>query len=91
MPGHMGSERRTAQNLEVVQVRKEDGVLLVRGSFPGSEGDYCIVREAKKIGIGSHRLKQIHDHRAKAKAAAASAGEKKADKKAAAAAKPAKK
>ncbi len=81
MPGHMGVVRRTSQNLEVVQVRKDDGVLLIRGSFPGSEGDYCIVREAKKIGIDSARLKQIHDHRAKLKAAAAAAVDKKAGKK----------
>jgi len=85
MPGHMGVVRRTSQNLEIIQVRKEDGVLLIRGSFPGSEGDYCIVREAKKISIGSARLKQIHDFRAKLKAAAAAAGDKKADKKGAAA------
>lgn len=81
MPGHMGVVRRTSQNLEVIQVRKEDGVLLIRGSFPGSEGDYCIVREAKKISIGSARLKQIHELRAKFRAAAAAASEKKADKK----------
>jgi len=58
-------------------------VILIRGNFPGSEGDYCIVREAKKVSIGSARLKQIHEHRAKLKAAAASASDKKAEKKAA--------
>jgi large subunit ribosomal protein L3 len=68
--------------LEIVQVRPEDNVLLIKGSFPGSEGDYCIVRESKKISIGSAKLKRIHEHRA-ASIAAASA-DKKADKKAAA-------
>jgi large subunit ribosomal protein L3 len=88
MPGHMGQERRTSQNLEIVQVRKEDQVILVKGNFPGNEGDYCVIREAKKIGIGSARLKAIHDRRKKAKeAAAAAAAGKKDDKKAAAAAK----
>lgn len=88
MPGHMGQVRRTSQNLEIIQVRKDDNVLLIRGSFPGSEGDYCIIREAKKIAVGSARLKAIHEHRAKTRAAAAAGGEKKAaDKKAAAAAK----
>jgi len=48
MPGHMGQVRRTVQNLEVVQVRPEDNVLLIQGSCPGSEGDYIIVRTAKK-------------------------------------------
>jgi large subunit ribosomal protein L3 len=82
MPGHMGAVQRTAQNLEIVQVRPEDNVLLIRGNFPGSEGDYCIVREAKKLAIDSARLKAIHEARQKAKDIAAG---KKDDKKAAAA------
>ena len=85
MPGHMGAVRRTAQNLEIVQVRPEDNVLLIRGNFPGSEGDYCIVREAKKLAINSRRVLAIHAARKKAKELAAGAG--KTDKKAAAAAK----
>lgn len=48
MPGHMGQVRRTVQNLEVVQVRSDDGVLLIKGSMPGAEGDYVIIRESKK-------------------------------------------
>jgi len=48
MPGHMGQVRRTVQNLEVVQVRADDGVLLIKGSMPGAEGDYVIIRESKK-------------------------------------------
>lgn len=48
MPGHMGQSRRTVQNLEIIQVLADDGVLLIRGSMPGSEGDYVIVRESKK-------------------------------------------
>ena len=83
MPGHMGQVQRTSQNLEVIQVRKDDQLILVKGNFPGSEGDYCIIREAKKISIGSARLKAIHDARKKAREAAANAG-KKDDKKAAA-------
>jgi large subunit ribosomal protein L3 len=82
MPGHMGAVQRTSQNLEIVQVRPEDNVLLIRGNFPGSEGDYCIVREAKKLAIDSARLKAIHEARQKAKDIAAG---KKDDKKAAAA------
>src|SRR6266446_2311902 len=48
MPGHMGQVRRTAQNLEVVQVREADNVLLIRGAIPGANGDYVVIREAKK-------------------------------------------
>src|SRR5712672_1226626 len=48
MPGHMGQVRRTTQNLEVVQVREEDNLLLIRGAIPGSNGDYVVIRESKK-------------------------------------------
>ena len=48
MPGHMGQVQRTTQNLEVVQVRPEDNVILVKGAIPGSKGDYVVIREAKK-------------------------------------------
>jgi len=48
MPGHLGQVRRTAQNLEVVQVRENDNVLLIRGAIPGANGDYVVIRESKK-------------------------------------------
>jgi len=55
MPGHMGQERRTTQNLEVIQVRKEDNLILIKGTIPGSEGDYVVIREAKKYPIAQAR------------------------------------
>jgi large subunit ribosomal protein L3 len=48
MPGHMGQVRRTVQNLEIMQVRQADHVLLIKGAIPGAKGDYVIVRESKK-------------------------------------------
>jgi large subunit ribosomal protein L3 len=48
MPGHMGQVQRTTQNLEVVQVRPEDNVILVKGAIPGSKGDYVVIRASKK-------------------------------------------
>ena len=48
MPGHMGQVTRTTQNLEVIQVRDADNLLLIKGSFPGAEGDYVVIRESKK-------------------------------------------
>lgn len=48
MPGHMGAVRVTTRNLEVVQVRKEDNLLLVRGAVPGAAGALVIVRKALK-------------------------------------------
>jgi len=48
MPGHMGQDTRTTQNLEVVQVLPEDNLILIKGSIPGAEGDYVVIRESKK-------------------------------------------
>ncbi|MGH7940310.1 MAG: 50S ribosomal protein L3 [Limisphaerales bacterium] len=48
MPGHMGQVQRTTQNLEIIQVREAENLLLIKGSIPGSEGDYVVIRESKK-------------------------------------------
>ena len=52
MPGHMGDERVTVQNLHVVQVRAEEGVILISGAVPGANGSYVVVRPAKKAKTG---------------------------------------
>jgi large subunit ribosomal protein L3 len=52
MPGHMGDERKTVQNLRIVQVREEEGVILVSGAVPGAIGSYVVVRPAIK-GVSS--------------------------------------
>ena len=48
MPGHMGSEHRTMQNLKVVKVIAEKNLILVKGAIPGANGDDVIVRTAIK-------------------------------------------
>jgi large subunit ribosomal protein L3 len=48
MPGHLGDERVTVQNLRVVQVRSEENVILISGAVPGANGSYVVVRPAKK-------------------------------------------
>jgi large subunit ribosomal protein L3 len=48
MPGHMGDERVTVQNLQVLQVREADGVIVVSGAIPGAKGSYVVLRPAKK-------------------------------------------
>jgi len=48
MPGHMGSERRTVQNLQVVQVIGDKNLILVKGAIPGANGDDVLVRLAIK-------------------------------------------
>lgn len=48
MPGHMGDQRVTVQNLVIVQVREEEGVVLIGGAVPGANGSYVVIRPAKK-------------------------------------------
>lgn len=48
MAGHMGAERVTVQNLEVVRVDVERNLLLVKGAIPGAPGGDVIVRAAVK-------------------------------------------
>ncbi|MBK8065476.1 MAG: 50S ribosomal protein L3 [Betaproteobacteria bacterium] len=48
MPGQLGNVRRTTQNLEIVRVDAERGLLLVKGAVPGSKGRDVIVRPAVK-------------------------------------------
>ncbi|WP_250464316.1 50S ribosomal protein L3 [Microbulbifer litoralis] len=48
MAGHMGAERVTTQNLEVVRVDAERNLLLVKGAVPGAPGGDVIVRPAVK-------------------------------------------
>jgi large subunit ribosomal protein L3 len=76
MPGHMGQVKRTTQNLEVIQVRAEDNLLLIKGAIPGANGDYVIIRESKKIPKGTPR-KVAPQAAKKAKAAAPAKAAKK--------------
>ena len=48
MAGHMGAERVTVQNLEIVRVDAERNLLLVKGAIPGAPGGDVIVRPAVK-------------------------------------------
>ena len=48
MSGHMGAERVTVQNLEVVRVDAERNLLLIKGAIPGAPGSDVIVRPAIK-------------------------------------------
>ena len=48
MPGHLGTDHCTMQNLRVVKVLPEKNLILVRGAIPGANGDSVIVRTAIK-------------------------------------------
>lgn len=45
--GHMGTDRVTVKNLEVVRVDKDSNLLVVRGSIPGSGGGYVVINKRK--------------------------------------------
>ena len=49
MAGHMGSEQVTTQNLEIIRVDVERGLLLVKGAVPGATGGDLIVKPAVKV------------------------------------------
>ena len=44
-PGHMGASRVTVKNLKVVKVDPVKNLLIVKGSVPGANGDYLIIRK----------------------------------------------
>lgn len=50
LPGHMGHERVTIQNLEVISVDLENNVILIKGSVPGPKNSLVLVRTAVKTG-----------------------------------------
>src|SRR6266700_3743657 len=70
MPGHMGDERVTVQNLQVMQVREAEKVILVSGAVPGANGSYVLVRPAIKnpgVRIAEHQAHRKADQAVAAK------------------------
>ena len=79
MAGHLGAERVTTQNLRVVQLDVERGLILVEGSVPGHRGGYIFVRDAVKRALPKDAPKpgKFKDAAAKADGAAAASEENK--------------
>jgi large subunit ribosomal protein L3 len=50
LPGHMGTERKTVQNLLVWAVRPDINVILVKGAVPGSKDGFVMIKKAIKKG-----------------------------------------
>lgn len=46
LPGHMGNSRVTKKNLTVIDTDKENNILIVKGSIPGSNGGYVLIKKA---------------------------------------------
>ncbi|MCP5402300.1 MAG: 50S ribosomal protein L3 [Novosphingobium sp.] len=49
MAGHMGDRQRTQQNLEIVRVDDDRGLIFVRGSVPGAKNSWLTVSDAVKV------------------------------------------
>ena len=70
MPGHMGDERVTVQNLRVMQVREAEQIILISGAVPGANGSYVVVRPAVKHPerlLALHAEHRKHEEEEKAK------------------------
>lgn len=48
MPGHMGSENKTIQNLVVVELNEEKGYMLIKGGIPGAKNSFVRIAKARK-------------------------------------------
>lgn len=51
MAGHMGTETVTIQNIKIVQVDQELGLIVVAGSVPGKKGSYVYIDDAIKVAL----------------------------------------
>ncbi len=51
LPGHMGDEKVTVKNLEVIDIRKEQNILLVKGAVPGANGGYLIINSDAPVAV----------------------------------------
>src|SRR5438093_10007247 len=70
MPGHMGDRRVTVQNLQIMQVREAEKIILISGAVPGPNGSYVIVRPAIKHPerlLALHAEHRQHEEEEKAK------------------------
>jgi len=81
MPGHLGDERVTVKNLQVMQVREAEKVILISGAVPGCNGSYVVVRPAIKKPAAQIKLHQQHAKKYKAVAKKHEAEKKSEEKK----------
>ena len=80
MAGHLGTETVTTQNIEIVRVDAERGLIMVKGAVPGSEGSFVKIRDAIKYALpkdapkpGAFRSTRAADEPASTEAPAAEA------------------
>ncbi|MEQ9641840.1 MAG: 50S ribosomal protein L3 [Alphaproteobacteria bacterium] len=51
MAGHMGAERVTVQNLQIVRTDPDKGLIMVKGAVPGPKGGWVMISDAVKQGV----------------------------------------
>ncbi|MCZ6835994.1 MAG: 50S ribosomal protein L3 [Planctomycetota bacterium] len=56
MAGHMGNERVTVRNLDVISIDTEKNLILVKGSVPGPNQGFVFVRESRRLNKRKARL-----------------------------------
>lgn len=59
MPGHMGVDRITAQNLQVIDVDKSNNLLVLKGCVPGHRNSIVMIKEARKRPKGFLKKKAV--------------------------------
>ncbi len=59
MPGHMGYDTVTVQNLEVVAVDLENNIILIKGNVPGPKKSLVIIRSAVKKGDKKGKIQEL--------------------------------
>lgn len=60
LPGHMGADNVTVQNLEIMKVDADNNIVLVKGSVPGHKNSLLILKEARKRPKGFVKYKAAH-------------------------------
>ena len=76
MPGHMGRDRTTVQNLQLVQILEDENAVLVRGAVPGTSENYLMLKKSttravyKRVGMGVEEVRSKNPLKASKKAAA---------------------
>ncbi|BDV03650.1 MAG: hypothetical protein HPPSJP_3710 [Candidatus Hepatoplasma scabrum] len=61
MPGHMGHQQVTMQNLEIISFDRKLNVFLIKGSIPGPNKSFIVIKEAIKKGTKINNLIKLVD------------------------------
>lgn len=51
MPGQMGNEQVTVKNIEILDIRKDQNLMLVRGAVPGTKGSYLVIKSDMPVTV----------------------------------------